>query len=631
MSSDLYINLEWLPVPNFQFNNELKLAVCSKNPGFSFYKLSNYRLNINQLNTLSKEITKAHANDVNLNPLKPFNLGVLSNSTTSFIVQSLVSTAARYGFLLTIYEAPFDQVMQTALGEIDEFNGVKMDAILVAIDYKGLPVYKNKATRFGESSKDVHESLGYLNLIRTQLKQRYNAPCILQTCAHEVESFFGSFDIQVNNTSRQFISEFNLSLVMDIAGTDDFLLDVSAISETVGLSNWHDPAINHIAKLPFSPKITPLYADNICRIIAAMKGKSRRALVLDLDNTLWGGVIGDDGVDGIKIGNGDALGEAYLSVQNSILKLHERGIVLAVCSKNTDSIARTPFKEHSSMLVKEQHIASFQANWDDKASNIRSIANELNLGLDSIVFMDDNPMERDLVRKYLPQVAVPELPEDPSYFSRTLLAAGYFEAVHFSDEDKIRVEGYKANAKRTALRNTMVDLDSYLHSLEMKAEIQSFNEKRIKRIVQLISKTNQFNLTTHRYNEKQILNFLNNDSYYAIQVKLSDTFGDNGVVSIIICDKNSSEWVIDTWVMSCRVLGRRLEEFIFYEIVRSAKTAGVKRIVGIYIPTERNKITQDLYLKLGFTEYGDSTQDYQKWFIELNNVNFKNTPIELVS
>jgi FkbH-like protein len=631
MSSDFQINLEWLPKPNFQFSTELKHAVCSKDPGLLFSKLSNYRLNINQLNSLTREIKKAQANNVNLKPLKSFNLGILSNSTSSFIAQYLVSTAARYGFLLSIYEAPFDQVMQTALGEINDFKNVKLDAILVAIDYKGLPFYKNKMIRFGESSKDINDSLDYLNIIRKQLKERYNAPCILQSCAQELESFFGSFDVQVKNTSRQFIADFNLSLAKDLTGSDDFLLDVSAIAETVGLSNWHDPAIYNMAKLPFAQKITPLYADYICRIIAAMKGKSRRALVFDLDNTLWGGVIGDDGLDGIKIGNEDALGEAYLSVQSSILKLHQRGIILAACSKNTDSIARGPFKEHSGMLIKEKHIASFKANWDDKVTNLISIANELNLGLDSIVFMDDNPMERDMVRKHLPEVAVPELPEDPSYFSRAILAAGYFEAVHFSDEDIQRTESYQANAKRLALRNKIVDLNSYLLTLNMKAQVQSFNKNKIKRIVQLLSKSNQFNLTTYRYNERQILDFLNNDSYHTFQVKLSDTFGDNGIVSLIICRINNSEWIIDTWVMSCRVIGRKLEEFIFYEIVKSAKTAGIKKIVGIYIPTEKNNITQDLYLRLGFTEHNDSKQDYQKWFVEVNNVNIKNTPIKLAS
>ena len=289
MSSDFYINLEWLPELDFNFSDKLKSEAIIKNTGFLFQKLANYRLNINQLNTLSSAITRENCNNVDLSPLKPFNLGIVSNSTTHFISKSLVSTAARYGFLLTVCESPFDQVMQTALGEINEFNDANLDAILIAIDYKGLPVCKNNATKFGELSKDVSESLNYLNSIRTHFKQRYNVPCILQTCAYEVESFFGNYDIQVNNTSRQFISEFNLSLARDVAGTDDFLLDVSAISETVGLSNWHDPAINHLAKLPFAQKITPLYADNVCRIIAAMKGRSRRALVLDLDNTLWGG------------------------------------------------------------------------------------------------------------------------------------------------------------------------------------------------------------------------------------------------------------------------------------------------------------------------------------------------------
>ena len=627
---DLYVDLEWLPRTPIDFKEQLQKLEKSKNPAEIIRNLANNALNINQTNSLSKSIIRAQRNDVDLTPLVSFSLGVVSNSTISTIVQSLVITAARYGISLTVIEAPFGQVMQAALGKVEAFENIKMDAILIAVDYKGLPIHGKGVPTFGDDTGILHESLGYINMIRSQLKQKYSVPCIMQTCAHEPESFFGSFDVQVQNTSRQFINIFNSSLVNEIIGTEDFLLDVAMIAETVGLSNWHDPVMYHMAKLPFSTKMIPFYAEHVCRILAAIRGKARRALVLDLDNTLWGGVVGDDGIDGIHIGHGNVLGESYLAVQHAVLTLRKRGIVLAVCSKNQDSIARSPFIKHPDMLLKENHIAIFQANWNDKASNIKAIADTLKLGLDSIVFLDDNPVERNLVRLNLPQVAVPELPDDPAYYPRILLAAGYFEAVHFSDEDKKRVDDYQANAKRIALQNIVTDMDSYLKTLKMKAKIQSFSDSGIKRVTQLISKSNQFNLTTRRYDEAKIRYFMDNDNYYTIQARLKDSFGDNGTVSAVICKKIEDKWIIKTWVMSCRVLGRRLEESVFYEIVKAANNEGIKSIIGEYIPSDRNEIVREHYIKLGFREM-DTTSSYGKtsWLINLEGLNIPTLPIEI--
>jgi FkbH-like protein len=629
MSDELYVNLEWLPRVPDDFNEQLQTANHEKSPGSLLRKLAGYALDINQIHRIAKAIAIAQKDNKGLRPLKPFSLGIVSNTTTSIIVPALVTTAARYGFSLMVHEAPYGQAAQVAIGEVEAFKGVAMDAILIAIDYKGLPGQGNIPS-FGKDTDAVHGALDHLNIIRSQLKQRYGAPCIMQTCAHEPESFFGNFDIQVNNTPRQFINIFNSSLVSEVVGTDDFLLDVAAIAETVGLANWHDPVMYHMAKLPFAQKLVPFYAEQVCRIISAMSGKARRALILDLDNTLWGGVIGDDGLSGIELGQGNAVGEAYLAVQNTVLKLRQRGIVLAVCSKNNDTTARIPFREHPDMLLNESHIAVFRANWQDKVPNIQLIAETLNLGLESIVFFDDNPVERDRVRYELPEVAVPELPEDPAYYPRTLLAAGYFEAVYFSDEDKSRVENYQANAKRVALRETSTDLNTYLKTLQMKADLQPFGENGIKRIVQLISKTNQFNLTTYRHNESQTRDFMKNDQYFTLQVRLADAFGDNGMVSVVICKKSTEEWFIDTWLMSCRVVGRRLEEIVFYEIVKSAKLEGVKKITGVYIPTERNEIVRDHYLKLGFEALKNDTSGATTWSKSLDDIEIPDLPIDLL-
>ena len=317
---------------------------------------------------------------------------------------------------------------------------------------------------------------------------------------------------------------------------------------------------------------------------------------------MWGGVIGDDGLEGIKIAQGDATGEAHLAVQQMALALRQRGIVLAVSSKNTDEVARTPFRQHPDMLLKESHIAVFQANWNDKATNIKAIAEELSLGLDAMVFLDDNPMERDLVRRMLPQVAVPELPDDPATYARTLAAAGYFESVAFSKEDRERAAMYQSNADRVALQNQAGDIDSYLASLEMQIEFAPFDRTGRARISQLINKSNQFNLTTRRYSEAEVAAAEEDPQAFTLQVRLVDRFGDNGMISVIICRLGGPDtWEIDTWLMSCRVLGRKVEAMVLREILAQAQQAGMKRVVGVYRPTEKNALVREHYQKLGFS------------------------------
>jgi FkbH-like protein len=391
-----------------------------------------------------------------------------------------------------------------------------------------------------------------------------------------------------------------------VFGTQDVVLDVAPLASTVGLSDWHSPRDWHLAKIPFSDVFLPLYADYVSRLIAALRGKSRRCLVFDLDNTIWGGVIGDDQLDSIQVAPGDATGEAYRDVQQWILGLRKRGIVLAVCSKNEDNIARLPFREHPEMLLRESDIAVFQANWKDKPSNINAIAEELSFGLDAMVFLDDNPAERASVRQALPEVAVPELPGDPALYARTLAAAGYFEAVVFSEEDAIRAASYRDNARRVSLQKQIADIESYLKSLEMEITFQPFNPTARQRITQLINKSNQFNLTTKRYTEAQVAEFEHDLACFTVQVRLSDIFGDNGIISVIICRQSlPGEWDIDTWVMSCRVLGRRIENMVFDNILNHAKKYGIQKLRGMYIPTDRNKLVAEHYSKLGFTRIRD--------------------------
>jgi FkbH-like protein len=352
--------------------------------------------------------------------------------------------------------------------------------------------------------------------------------------------------------------------------------------------------------------------------------------VLDLDNTLWGGVIGDDGLEGIVLGQGDPQGEAFLAVQSAALALRERGIVLAVSSKNSDEIARLPFRNHPEMLLRENHLAVFQANWNDKATNIRAIAEELSLGLESLVFLDDNPAERRLVRDMLPEVAVPELPEDPAYYVRTLLAAGYFEALAFSPEDQKRADFYQDNARRVALQRATGDLDAYLETLDMTISFQPFDEIGRARISQLINKSNQFNLTTRRYTEAQVGEMEADPNCFTLQVRLVDTFGDNGMISVIICRRDADDWLVDTWLMSCRVLGRRVEQAVLQELVSHARKLGIARIVGTYRPTERNRLVEDHYAKLGFTECECPTEGSTLWSLDVAGHSDISLPMKVV-
>jgi FkbH-like protein len=620
MSNQLYSHLEWLPETPADFSTQCRgLAEAGPDFGKRVRQLANYRLDESALNRLAKAMAKVTAAGHSLAPLAPFRLGIVSNATSHFMVSALVATAARHGFALECVESEYGQTMQAALSPESSVNRARCDAVLIAIDHRGLPL-SNVAGDASNAENDVKAALGQLETIRQGLRANGAGACIMQTLPRPVESLFGNFDFVLAGTQRQALDQLNRELAKSVAGSEDLLLDVAHLAETVGLSAWHDPTLWNLAKLPFAGEFLPLYADHVCRLLAALRGKSRKCLILDLDNTVWGGVIGDDGLDGIVIGQGDATGEAHLHVQRAALALRERGIVLAVSSKNTDEIARGPFREHPEMLLREEHIAVFQANWNDKATNIEAIAKELSLGLDAMVFLDDNPVERNLVRRLLPQVAVPELPADPALYARTLLAAGYFEAVAFSEEDKRRAQLYQDNAKRVALQAQAGDVDGYLASLDMQLTLSAFDDVGRARIAQLINKSNQFNLTTRRYTEAEVAAAERDPEAFTLQVRLTDSFGDNGMISVLICRRQADAWDIDTWLMSCRVLGRKVEAAVLGELVSQGRAAGVKRLLGRYLPTEKNQLVADHYSKLGFELLETHADGSTLWQLPLDSI-----------
>ncbi len=605
MSTALYTELAWLPRPPDDFTAACKGLAADPAPGPAIHALAAHGLDANQLSRLGRSIGRAVASGNSLAPLQPFRLGLIGNGTLDLLVPVLVASAARHGLALQCIQADFGQITQEAFDPAGRINTARPDAVLLAIDHRGLPLHFANGDGDVERAS-IESALGELNRMRQAIRAHSGAPCIVQTIAPPPETLFGSIDRMVPGTQRRVIEGLNRAICDSVGQTEDLLLDVATLAETVGLGAWHSPALWNMAKLAFDEACLPIYGDHVARLIAASRGRSRKCLILDLDNTVWGGVIGDDGIEGIRVAQGDATGEAHLAVQHLALALRQRGVVLAVSSKNTDEVARQPFRMHPEMLLREEHFAVFQANWNDKATNIKAIAEELSLGLDAMVFLDDNPVERGLVRRVLPQVAVPELPDDPAWYARCLAAAGYFESTAFSDEDSKRAGMYQSNARRVALQRQAGDLDAYLASLDMEIQFAPFDRTGRARISQLINKSNQFNLTTRRYGEAEVAAAEADPDVFTLQVRLIDSFGDNGMICVVICRPGETgEWVIDTWLMSCRVLGRKVEQMVLREILLRAREAGVHWLQGRFAPTEKNALVRDHYSKLGFTKVAD--------------------------
>jgi FkbH-like protein len=345
----------------------------------------------------------------------------------------------------------------------------------------------------------------------------------------------------------------------------------------------------------------PKIAASTVDIIATINGKLRKCLILDLDNTTWGGVIGDDGLENIQVG-GLGIGKAFTEFQLWAKKLKNRGVILAVCSKNTESVAREPFEKHPDMVLRMEDIAVFVANWDTKVDNIRHIQSVLNIGFDSMVFLDDNPFERNIVRENIPGITVPELPEDPADYLEYLYPLNLFETISFSKEDAERTKLYQVEAQRAVLERTFTNEDDFLSNLNMFSLVEPFNKFNTPRVAQLSQRSNQFNLRTVRYTEQDIESLGKSDKHFTFSFTLEDKFGDNGLICVIILEEKSREELfIDTWFMSCRVLKRGMENFVLNTIANFARERNYSALRGEYIPTAKNAMVKDHYEGLGFS------------------------------
>lgn len=615
-------DLAWLSPPPADFREQVRhLRAEAANPGAGFFEravaLATAALDENQLGQLarlSREVMTAGQAPAAFGRLK---LGLVGDGTLALSAPVISGSGIRHGLLVEVIEGAYGSAVQEALDPSSGLHHAGLDAVLIACDRRILGLDR-AADSAGDAARRVEAAFTQIKLIADGLRSAASATVLVQTIPPPLEPLFGSYDRLETTSAFAMVEALNARITDWSAAGQAILVDIARLASAIGLERWNAPGHWHASKLGYAPEMAPVYGDVVARTLAAVRGRSRKCLVLDLDNTLWGGVIGDDGVEGIALGQGSATGEAFLAVQAAALELRRRGIVLAVCSKNEEAAARAPFRDHPEMLLREDDIAVFQANWTDKAANLRAIAETLNIGVDSLVFLDDNPAERAQVRRELPVVAVPELPDDPAMYPRMLMAAGYFEAVSFTQDDRDRAGMYQANAARAAAVAASGDLDSYLASLEMVCVIRDVDGASRPRVAQLINKSNQYNLTTRRYTEAQVENVERDPSKHIKQIRLIDKFGDNGIISVIVADRQAEAWEIDTWLMSCRVLGRRVQEAVLAHLASAAQAAGAVRLTGRYVPSPKNAMVRDHYGKLGFTRVREDPDGTTHWSLDIS-------------
>ncbi|MGE4339257.1 MAG: HAD-IIIC family phosphatase [Pigmentiphaga sp.] len=526
---------------------------------------------------------------------------------------------------LSVHVAPYGMYRQALLMEDADLTRFAPQLILLALDARDAPLQLPLEASQADVDAAVADRIGELRMLWRRARERYSAQVVQQTIVPADPSIFGSFDALVPAAPNAVIDRLNTAIRSAAREDGVLLMDLAweAARGSYG-DGLAEPLRWHQAKQLVSPNLAPLYGDQLARIAAASIGLSRKCLVLDLDNTLWGGVIGDDGIDGIALGQGSPSGEAFLAFQRYAALLARRGIILAVCSKNDLSVAEAAFN-HPEMALKRSNIAAFVANWDDKAGNLRRIAELLDIGLDSLVFVDDNPAERDIVRRELPEVAVPELPDDVADYPTRVAAAGYFEAVSFTSDDATRGRNYALNAERKAAMSQATDMEGYLRGLEMVLTATPIGAAELARSTQLINKTNQFNLTTRRYSEAEVERIVSAPRAVALAIRLADKFGDNGLISVVLARPDvafaEDELLIDSWLMSCRVLGRQVEEAVLEVLASAAVAAGYTALIGEYRPTERNGMVAEHYPRLGFVQhpaFTDAASDATFWRYELD-------------
>ena len=547
--------------------------------------------------------------------LKKVKVALLGDSATQLLVKALKGYGYEVGYNFDIFEADYDQIEMQTYDSESELYEFKAEYVIIYHSSEKLlkKFYKldnNDKTSF--ANRHIEE---VSSLYRT-ITNKSKCKVIYFNLVETDDSVFGNY---ANKTAFSFlyhVRKINFELMnLSQQHKNLYINDVASLHNTLGAAFCTDPKIYVTTDLIFSLDFLPIVAKNITDIILSIAGTMKKCVILDLDNTLWGGIIGDDGMENIQIGE-LGIGKAFTALQMWLKQLKQRGIILAVCSKNDETIAKEPFEKHPDMILKLSDIAVFVANWDNKVQNINYIQSILNIGFDSMVFLDDNPFERNMVKTHIPDITVPDLPEDPAEYLTYLRSCNLFETASFTPEDEQRTQQYQEEAQRAVVQKQCINEDEFLSSLNMHSMVKPFDKFTIPRVSQLTQRSNQFNLRTVRYTEEEISAISNSDKYLTLDFTLEDKYGDYGLISVIILKKQSAALFIDTWIMSCRVLKRGMEKFVLNMIAQQASKIGVKEIVGEYLPTAKNGIVKEHYHELGFTKCDGENN---KWILKLES------------
>lgn len=536
--------------------------------------------------------------------LKSLKVALLGDTATQFLSVALQGFAVDLGCHFKVFEGDFAQINRQILDPSSEYYQFQPDVTIVfESSHKLLANYYKS----GDGSNFAQKKLASAELLYenvTRLTQSKFIYCNFPEIDNQV---FGNFAHKVESSFVYQLQKLNF-LLSDFAVRKDnfYIQDLVSIQSKYGRDFLFSPSIYINTEMVISVDALPIIAQSLSSQIVSMYGSFKKCVILDLDNTTWGGVIGDDGVEKIQIGS-LGIGKAFTEFQYWVKALQKRGVIVAVCSKNDEEKAKEPFEKHPDMVLKLDDVAVFVANWENKADNIRKIQKILNIGFDSMVFLDDNPFERNLVRENLPSVCVPELPEDPANYLEYLYSLNLFETASYSENDSERTKQYQVEAERNFSQENFTNLGDFLKSLSMVSDVQAFNSFNKPRVSQLSQRSNQFNLRTIRYSEQDVEMRSASDKYHTLSFTLDDKFGNNGLIAVVVLEKKDPQTLfIENWLMSCRVLKRGMEDFTLNTIVDIARQNGFKNVIGEFIPSGKNQMVEGHYNNLGFEKNGDT-------------------------
>lgn len=555
-------------------------------------------------------------------------IAVFGGSTTNEIINTLELFLLNAGIEAEFYESEYAQYEQDAVFPSEELLSFKPDIVFVHTTNRNI----RNLPEVTDSKEIVDEKLkaefARFENIWNSIRDKFHCPIIQNNFEMPFYRLMGNKDCSDYRGRTNFISRLNQAFYDFAEKTEGFYInDINYLSADYGLKEWSNPSFWNMYKYAMCFEAIPSLAFSVSNIIKSIFGKNKKALALDLDNTLWGGVVGDDGVDGIEIGQENGVSQSYYEFQSYIKQLKSLGIILTVCSKNDHENAIAGLN-HPEGVLKPDDFIIIKANWENKDRNIAETAAELNILPESIVFVDDNPAEREIVKAQLKGVQAPVMDSVENYIT-TIDRSGFFEVTTFNEDDLKRNEMYKENAMRNAQQASFADYGEYLKSLDMKATIGDFIPVYIARITQLTNKSNQFNLTTKRYTQTEMEEVWHSPNYIRLYGKLIDKFGDNGVVSVVIGEKREDTLHIDLWLMSCRVLKRDMEQAMLDTLVEKCRQNGISKIRGYYYPTKKNGMVRELYGTFGFTKISEDENGNTVWELPIEGYENQNRYIEV--